>query len=171
MFWGVGEPPVTQPEASIESGDYICAIGGNARDYPLLMEAMARLPDIPLVAVMRPHNASSLKVPPNVRVRVDLPLGETHNITKFSRFMVLPLIGSEIPCGHITLVTSMRLSKAFIVTDSCGVSDYVEEGVNGLTYEAHSVDSLADAFASCGMTPSTAPGWARTAPVRRDILQ
>jgi glycosyltransferase involved in cell wall biosynthesis len=143
VFWGAGEPTVTQPEAPIEPGEYICAVGGNARDYPLLMAAMTRLPDIPLVAVMRPGNAAELTIPPHVRMRVNLPLGEAHNITKYSRFMVLPLAGSEVPCGHVTLVTAMHLGKAFIVTDSSGVRDYVQEGVNSLTFEAHSVESLA----------------------------
>lgn len=143
VFWGVGEPPLARPEAPIEPGDYISAMGGNARDYPLLMAAMALLPDIRLVAVMRPENAAGLTIPPNVRLRVNLPLGEAHNVTKFSRFMVLPLVGSEVPCGHVTMVTAMFLRKAFIVTASSGVRDYVQEGVNGLTCDAHSAEALA----------------------------
>jgi glycosyltransferase involved in cell wall biosynthesis len=143
IFWGTSEPLVAQPEAPIESGDYVSAIGDNARDYPLLMAAMARLPDIPLVAVMRPKNTAGLTIPPNVRVRVNLPLGEANNIMKFSRFTVLPLLGSEVPCGHVTLVTAMRLCRAFIITNSSGVCDYVREGVNSLTHEAHSAESLA----------------------------
>jgi glycosyltransferase involved in cell wall biosynthesis len=143
VFWGVGEPPVARPEAAIEPGDYISAMGGNARDYPLLMAAMALVPDIPLVAVMRPDNAAGLTAPPNVRIRVDLPLGEAHNVTKFSRFMVLPLAGSEVPCGHVTMVTAMLLRKAFLVTASSGVRDYVREDVNGLTCDAHSAEALA----------------------------
>ena len=134
---------MAQPESPIEPGHYICAIGGNARDYPLLMKAMAQLPDIPLVAVMRPHNAASLIVPPNVRLRVNLPPGDANNILRFSRFMVLPLIGSEVPCGHVTIVAAMRMSKAFIITASRGVQDYVQDGVNCLTHDANSVDSLA----------------------------
>jgi glycosyltransferase involved in cell wall biosynthesis len=143
VFWGAGEPPVAQPEAPIEAGDYICALGGNARDYPLLMKAMAQLPGIPLVAIMRPHNLTGLTIPPNVRVRLEIPLGEAHNILKYSRFMVLPLKGLEIPCGHITMVSAMRLRKAFIVTDSRGVRDYAQANINCLTCEANSVTSLA----------------------------
>jgi hypothetical protein len=143
ILWGVGEPPVDRPEVPVEPGDYISAVGGNARDYPLLMAAMARLPDVRLVAVMRPGNAAGLAVPPNVSVRVNRPLGETNNLVKHSRFMVLPLAGSQVPCGHVTLVNAMLLRKAFVVTDSSGVRDYVQEGVNCLTFEAHSVDDLA----------------------------
>ena len=111
VYWGVGEPAVAQPESPIESGDYICAVGGNARDYPTLMAAMELIPEIPLVVVMRPQNAVDLKIPPNVRVRLNRPLDETNNIIKFSRFMVLPLRGSDVPCGHVTLVNAMFLGR------------------------------------------------------------
>ena len=46
--------------------------------------------------------------------------------------MALPLRGAEVPCGHVTLVSAMYLSKAIVVTDSAGVSDYVTEGITGL---------------------------------------
>lgn len=143
LLWGVGEPQVERPDAPLESGDYLCAIGGNARDYPTLMAAMARLPDIPLVAVMRPENAAALTIPPNVRVRVNIPVAETNNILKYSRFMVLPLVGSEVPCGHVTLVSAMLLGRAFVITNSSGVHDYVQEDVNALTCAAFSPESLA----------------------------
>jgi glycosyltransferase involved in cell wall biosynthesis len=144
LLWGVGPPLVTRPEAPIETGEYISAVGGNARDYPTLMTAMARLPDIPLVVVMRPENAVGLTIPPNVRVRLDSPLGEANNIIKFSRFMVLPLAGSEVPCGHVTLVCAMHLGKAFVITNSSGVRDYVQDGVNSLTCEAADPVALAE---------------------------
>jgi glycosyltransferase involved in cell wall biosynthesis len=144
LLWGVGPPSLSRPEAPIETGDYVCAVGGNARDYPTLMAAMARLPDIPLIAVMRPENAAGLNIPPNVRLRVDRPLGETNNIIKFSRFMVLPLAGSEVPCGHVTLVSAMHLGKAFIITNSSAVRDYVQDEVNALTCEAGNPAALAE---------------------------
>jgi glycosyltransferase involved in cell wall biosynthesis len=143
VLWSVAEPTVDQPDAPLEPGDYICAVGGNSRDYPALMEAMKGLPDIPLVAVMRPENVVGLSIPPNVRVRLNIPFGHANNIIKYSRFMVLPLLGSETPCGHVTLVNAMYLKKAFLVTDSTGVADYVREDENCLTFEAGSVDALA----------------------------
>ena len=33
VLWGVGQPPVDSSKAPLEPGDYICALGGNARDY------------------------------------------------------------------------------------------------------------------------------------------
>jgi glycosyltransferase involved in cell wall biosynthesis len=144
IHWGVGRPEVAQPQTPIETGDYICAVGGNARDYRTLIEAMARLPQVPLVAVVRPENLAGLSVPPNVKVRVNAPVGEANHIIQHSRFMVLPLRDSDVPCGVVTLVSAMHLGVANLVTRSSGLDDYIEPGVNGLTYEARSAADLAD---------------------------
>lgn len=146
ILWGVGKPPVETPETPVEKGDYICALGGNARDYPTLMAAMAKLPDIPLVAVVRPHNLQGLDVPPNVRLHVAIPYPRAMNILQHSRFMVLPLKGSEVPCGHVTLVAAMHLGKTMIITNSAGVADYIHDDYNGVTAEAFSPDALAEAI-------------------------
>ena len=153
LLWGVAQPLVEPADTPIESGDYICAVGGNARDYRTLFAAMAQVPEIPLVAVLRPANVVGLDVPSNVRLHFNLPVGKTNNIVAFSRFMVLPLAGSEVPCGHVTLVAAMHLKKALVVTDSRGVSDYVQDGVNsllGARWETRT--HWRHAFANCGMT-------------------
>jgi glycosyltransferase involved in cell wall biosynthesis len=141
-FWAVGVPKV-EPETSLEVRDYICAVGGNGRDYRTLMAAMKQLPDIPLVIVVRPDNLKGLFIPPNVKVLVNISKGNAMNIIAHSRFMVLPLKGSQIPCGHVTLVAAMHLGKGFIITNSEGVSDYVIHDRNALTCEAFSPDALA----------------------------
>jgi glycosyltransferase involved in cell wall biosynthesis len=146
ILWGVGKPPVETPDTPIEQGDYICALGGNARDYTTLMAAVAKVPEIPLVAVMRPHNLHGLDVPPNVRLHVAIPYPRAMNILQHSRFMVLPLKGSEVPCGHVTLVAAMHLGKTMIITNSNGVADYIQDDVNGVTCEAFSPDALAGAI-------------------------
>ena len=93
---------------------------------------MTQVPEVTLVAVLRPENVAGLEVPSNVRLHFNLPVGRANNILAFSRFMVLPLTGSEVPCGHVTLVAAMHLRKAMIITNSLGVSDYVQDGVNSL---------------------------------------
>jgi glycosyltransferase involved in cell wall biosynthesis len=64
------------------------------------------------------------------------------NILAHSQFMVLPLAGSEIPCGHVTLVSAMHLGKAFIISNSSGVADYVQDGRTAIACEAFSADAL-----------------------------
>jgi len=146
-LWSVKKPHI-QPKNPLESQDYICAIGGNARDYQTLMCAMQQLPHIQLILVARPHNLKNLLVPPNVKILVDIPNAQAMNILQYSRFMVLPLNGTAVPCGHVTLVAAMHLAKAFIVTNSTGVSDYALHYHNGIRCEPFMPDALARAIST-----------------------
>ena len=130
----------------LQRGEYACAIGGNARDYNTLVEAARRLPNLRFVFVVRPEFLRGLYLPPNVVTYVNLSYPATMNILKYSQFMVLPLLNSNVPCGHVTLVAAMHLAKAFIVTRPPGVHDYVTEGVNALTVAASSVDDFVTAI-------------------------
>jgi glycosyltransferase involved in cell wall biosynthesis len=144
VLWGVGEPQVSSPDAAIVSGDYLCALGGNARDYRSLFAAMDQLREIPLVAVVPPSAVAGLKIPPNVQIHSNVPRGTANNILAFSRFMVLPLAGTEVACGHVTLVAAMYLKKAMVITDSKGVADYVQDGVNSLLVPVGDVGALVE---------------------------
>ena len=83
-----------------------------------------------------------MQLPHNCTVHKNLPLGKTMNVLLHSRFMVLPLVGSAVPCGHVTLVAAMHLGKAFVVTEFTGVLDYVSDGENALTVAAGSIEHL-----------------------------
>jgi glycosyltransferase involved in cell wall biosynthesis len=131
VHWGVNPPKVDcEP---IEDGDYVASIGGNARDYGTLMRAARLMPGTKFVVVARPESLIGLNIPENVAVHQDLPLKATMNILGHSKVMALPLVGSEVPCGHVTLVAAMHLGRPVVVTDSTGVADYIENGVTGLT--------------------------------------
>jgi glycosyltransferase involved in cell wall biosynthesis len=145
QMWGVRPPEVDSFETPLEPGEYVCAIGGNARDYRTLVESARMLPHVRFVLVVRPESLAGLSVPANVRVHVNLPIGKTMNALAHSRFMVLPLESSEVPCGHLTLVAAMHLGKAFVITNSSGVRDYVREGENALTVPAGDSTGLAAA--------------------------
>jgi glycosyltransferase involved in cell wall biosynthesis len=146
VHWSVRAPNVEAPHQPIERGDYIAAIGGNARDYKTLVEAAHHLQDVHFVLVVRPENLKGLELPTNVTVYTDISFGKAMNILLHSRFMVLPLIASDIPCGHVTLVAAMHLGKAMVVTNSAGVRDYICEGENAITVEAGSVGGLIEAM-------------------------
>ncbi len=140
--WGVAPPHIDSPGKPIVEGDYLCAIGGNSRDYRTFIESVKRLPEIRVVMVVRPENVVGIDIPPNVKVMTDIPFGQAMNVLAFSRFMALPLDGARVPCGHVTLVNAMHLGKAFAITRSVGVVDYVREGDNALMFSAKSVDEM-----------------------------
>jgi glycosyltransferase involved in cell wall biosynthesis len=143
--WGVRAPTVSGVRCKGEVEEYVSAIGGNARDYRSLIDAASILPDIRFSLVVRPDSLAGLKLPANVTVYTNIPPDQAMEILSRSRFMVLPLINSEVPCGHVTLVAAMHLGKAFIITDSLGVRDYVRDGENAITVAAGSAEGLARA--------------------------
>ena len=126
------------------SGEYLCALGGNSRDYRTFIESVKRLPEVNVVMVVRPENLVGLDLPPNVRVMTNIPFAQAMNILAFSRFMTLPLDGADVPCGHVTLVNAMHLGKAFAITRSAGIADYIREGENALMFSAKSVNEMTD---------------------------
>lgn len=143
-LWGVKKPEISK-KALIDY-PYITAIGGNSRDYRTLMEAMKALPNVKLVAVMRPNNLIGLDVPNNVEVRTNIDRLDANNILGFAKFMILPLVGSEIPCGHVTLVAAMHLSVPSIVTNSTGLDDYVSNNNNAIVVDDNDVGKLTKAI-------------------------
>jgi glycosyltransferase involved in cell wall biosynthesis len=146
VHWGVN-PPKIESEP-IEVGNYIASIGGNARDYKTLLDAARLMPGTRFVVVARPENLVGLDVPQNVTIHTNLPLHAAMNILGHSRAMALPLVGSDVPCGHVTLVAAMNLGKPILTTESTGVADYVENNVTGLTVKMGSAIELKRAIES-----------------------
>jgi len=146
VLWGADPPSAEPADRPVEPGQYMCAIGGNARDYDTLMKVMENLPELRLVMVARRKNLVGLRIPTNVAIYTDVPIARAMNILAFSRFMVLPLSDSKVPCGHVTLVLAMHLGKPVVITRSKGVEDYVQEGVNALTCEPRSPATMVSAI-------------------------
>jgi glycosyltransferase involved in cell wall biosynthesis len=144
VLWGM-DPPRSEPAEPIVDGPYVCSIGGNARDYKTLIGAATRLPHIKFVLVVRPDSLEGLTVPSNVEVLINIAYERAMNVLMHSRFMVLPLEGSEVPCGHVTMVSCMLLGRAFIVTDSAGVSDYAYADRTAVLVPVADIPSMADA--------------------------
>jgi glycosyltransferase involved in cell wall biosynthesis len=143
LHWSVHNPNVDKLETAIESGQYICAIGSQGRDYETLIKAMRKLKNIKLVLVASPQSVQSLEIPENVKLYTNISLQSAHNILAHSQFMVVPLRDSKVPCGHVTLVSGMYLNKAMIVTDSEGIHDYIKSDKTGVCCEPKNPDDLA----------------------------
>lgn len=137
LHWGVQAPQVDLDAPPAVAGDYICALGSQGRDYKTLLLAMRRLPRLQLVLVAAAANLAGLAIPANVTVKTGIPLAQAMNILAHCRFMVLPLKGSAVPCGHVTIVSAMHLGKAVIATASSGLEDYLAPQVTGLACPAH----------------------------------
>jgi glycosyltransferase involved in cell wall biosynthesis len=144
-LWSIGVPNVS-PNFPLHIGRYISSVGGNGRDYDTLVEAARNLPEITFVLVVRPDSLIGQEIPENVKTMVNLPFEQAMNVMLHSAFTVLPLSGSTVPCGHVTLVCAMHLAKAVVATDSKGICDYVLSGHNGVLCKPFSAEDLAKAI-------------------------
>jgi glycosyltransferase involved in cell wall biosynthesis len=129
--WGVGVPEVDIADRVVP-GDYICAIGGEGRDYGPLMEVAKAMPVMTFVLVARQKNLVGLDLPPNVRVFINIPLLQANNILYHSLLSVIPLRDEDTPCGLVTLIAGMHLGKASVATWSRGLIDYIQDRVTGV---------------------------------------
>jgi glycosyltransferase involved in cell wall biosynthesis len=145
LLWGI-QPPVQEltKAARFSDGQYICAIGSQARDYDTLMAAMRRIPYIKLILVATPDSLPQGVVPANVKVLTNVPLADAMNVLAHSMFMVLPLRDSTVPCGHVTVVSAMHMGKAILSTDSTGLSDYLVDGSNAEFFSPKNPKQLAE---------------------------
>jgi glycosyltransferase involved in cell wall biosynthesis len=147
QHWGVASPDSDNAGSTpIVEGDYICAIGSQARDYALLCEAMRLRPDIKLVIVGIPASMRDVAVPANVEFRTNIPLADAMNIMKFSRLMALPMNSMEARCGHVTAVSALHLGVPIVATRCKGLDDYLRDDETALLAEHADPASLAAAI-------------------------
>jgi len=144
--WSVERPDFDTSVQPIIEGEYISAIGGEGRDYRTLFEAARSIPDIKMVVVASPQSIAGLDVPENVELFVNIPYEDAMNIAYHSKFMVLPLISDQIPCGHGSLIAQFYMGKATIVTDSAAMEGYSYPEENVLTYPAKADKALRNAI-------------------------
>lgn len=126
--WAMDPPRPAPVNPTGLSGLYLCAIGGEGRDYALLAEVMRALPAVDMVVVARPYSIVGVDFPDNMHVFVNLPLAQTWRIAQDSSGLVIPLISPETACGHITMVGAQLLGIPLVITRSQGISDYVQYG-------------------------------------------
>lgn len=143
LRWSVAEPAFDRSALPIEQPPYICAVGGEGRDYATLVDAMRRLPNRRLAIVARPANVNGLDIPSNVSVRTNIPLEEVWNLIAHAELMVLPLHDTQVPCGHTTLITAMQLETPSIVTESVAMTDYITDETTGLVCPPLDPETLA----------------------------
>jgi glycosyltransferase involved in cell wall biosynthesis len=146
LHFGYDPAPPPDEGRPPDGAPYLAAVGGEGRDYATLFAALRRLPDLHLEVVSRPHVVAGLDVPANVTVRTNVPVEETHRLMRGAELLVLPLSHSEVPCGHVTLVSGMHMGKAQVVTRSVGVADYVVDGDTALLTDPGDADDLAGAI-------------------------
>ena len=143
--WGVAAPLRSPPPRLIE-GEYFAALGGEARDYETLCEAARRCPDTKFVVIARPKNFQHVDPPANLSVHFNLPYAEAWGILWHAVASIISLRSRDTPCGLVTLIGTMHLGKAQIVTHSVGVAEYVRDGESGILVAPRDPQAMVEAI-------------------------
>ncbi len=131
----------------------ICAVGLEYRDYRTLMEAVRGLDVQVEIAAGSPWSEKedgtrSAELPPNVNVgRRDY--AQLRRLYAESLFTVVPLLENDMQAGITTIVESMAMARAVVVTRTRGQVGTVRHQTNGL--EVPPADASALRKAICWM--------------------
>ena len=134
MPWEMDIPRTS--ESPFISGKYVCAVGGEGRDYETLIRAMQLAPHIKTVIVTRSYNMPQGPLPANVELHTELSGTDFWSVVKHSHAVVVPLLDAQTNCGHITLVGALLFGRPIVATRSAGIDDYVTDDVNALIVAA-----------------------------------
>ena len=128
MLPWAADAPVVGPDNPVPfEGPYLCAIGGEGREYGLLAAVMRDRPQARMVVDASPSSVAGIEFPENVTLFTNLPGPQTWRLAKDSQGLVIPLKTADTACGHITLVGAQHLGIPLAITRSRGVSDYVDD--------------------------------------------
>lgn len=145
VIWTQGPPPVQAETGLADVSPYLCAIGGEGRDFALLMQVARKLgPAMRVVVVARPQSLVGLQVPENVTVLTNISLARTWAIANGSCGVMVPLLSRETCCGHITLVSAKLLGLPLATTRAHATREYVEGRAAVLECEPGDVAGFAD---------------------------
>lgn len=139
-LWTQNVPDWVTPEEIPFDGRYLCAVGGEDRDYELL----ARFSDatgIPVLIIGRPNGIPNLGNSPKVQFLYNQPFGLTWGYVKHSKGMVLPLKTNLSRCGQITLVSAAMLGVPTLAADTAGLKDYLDGDLQ-MKYEPGNLEDL-----------------------------
>ena len=140
-LWTQGRPPSNDSVVPFGT-PYLCAIGGEGRDFPTLLRA-AKRSGVPLAVVCRPGSLHALEVPSNVRVFCNLPLAATWGMAQRSHGVVVPLLSQDTCCGQITLVSAQILGLPLITSYAHSSAEYLSQARGVAMYHARDAEGLA----------------------------
>lgn len=142
--WEMAIPQSSEP--ALVSGKYVCAVGGEGRDYDTLIQAVRRTPQIKTVIVTRGYNMPREQLPANVELHTELSGVDFWSVVKHAHAVIIPLLDAQTNCGHITLVGALLFGRPIVASRSAGIQDYVTDEVNALIVEPGDPSELRQAI-------------------------
>lgn len=141
-----------RPEDGVQETTDVLSVGSDPkRDFGLLVEYARQRPGVGVCLVVGRDGAAGLgPLPPNVEVRVQVPVEEVKNAIARARVVVLPVKENTYSGATTTLLQCLAMGKAVAVSRVGAIrAGYgFEDGVNLRWMEPGSAESLACAVDS-----------------------
>lgn len=135
---------------NIEPKRQICAVGQENRDYPTLIEAVRGLDVRVEIAAGSPWSETGdstrgAKLPGNVNVR-RRDYRELRHLYAESMFTVVPLVENDMQAGITSVVETMAMGRAVVVTRTRGQVGTVRHQHDGLEVPPGDASALREAI-------------------------
>lgn len=126
---------------------FVAAIGSAHRDFATLLTVVEKL-KLPTVIASGSRSLAGLEVPSWVQTPFGIGKPDCLKLAQEARVNVIPMRSDPLitAAGQVTIVESMRMGRALIVSRCNGAEDYIIHGETGLLVEPHSEKELADAI-------------------------
>jgi len=127
--------------------NYVVSIGYAKRDYNTLLEAWESLsilkkPKLIIIGVNDPRRLGVSKIHPAVEFIGKIPISELKYIVSKSIFVIMPLPYYRYALGQMTVLQSMSMGKAVIVTKVPSIMDYISDGTDALFIKPYNVADM-----------------------------
>jgi glycosyltransferase involved in cell wall biosynthesis len=145
-FVPFGTDPGFFEPLDLETENRILSVGYMKRDWSTLLKAFEGLRSDAKLRIIGVPEQGELNLSSNLNSRVEcrpyVPIRELKEEMARAKFVVIPLPYFKYSLGQMTLLQSMSMRKAVIVTDAPGVADYVENGSNALSFRPGDASDL-----------------------------
>ena len=109
IHWAAQSPPSDASARPLVAGDYACALGSQARDYPTSgQRRCARRLRSGWSSLAPQRRLEGIEIPANVEVKVNDSTAPGDERSAAQPFLDRALRGAEVPCGHVTIVSAMH---------------------------------------------------------------
>jgi glycosyltransferase involved in cell wall biosynthesis len=132
-------PDYIKPFDYQSSNDFVLSFGYSKRDYKTLIKAWTdhqiKIP-LKIIGLDKTRDFNNIIIQKKVGFNELL-----HNIHN-SRFVILPIENCKYSVGQMSLIQSMAMNKTVVVSNVHGIRDYVESGINSISYNDGSSEDL-----------------------------
>lgn len=132
---------------------FIQSLGLSYRDYPTLIHAMYRLPDIPCQLrvgsswVTGSGGHEHVSLPPNVTLQPFVHPSKLRQCYEESRFIIVPIRATtQWSAGCTSVQAAQAMGKPVIATRMPGLSEYLIDGETGILVAPSDPLAMADAI-------------------------